>query len=60
MRSRKLQRLIDEMNTRSEQWGCSETEDGNFWLHRFLQELGEYRGYRTHEKEDGTEWCETL
>lgn len=60
MRGKKLQHLIDVMNERAKEWGFIETEDGNFWLHRFLMEMGEYRGYRIHEKEDGTEWCETL
>ena len=62
-RSKKLEMLISTMNERSHAMlsADEEYEEGNAWLHYFLMETGNYRGF-TYEvdEETGAVWCRTL
>lgn len=62
-RSKKLEKLIDEMNERSHEMLSAkcEYEEGNAWLHHFLMETGNYRGFAYEvDEETGAVWCRTL
>lgn len=62
-RSRKVEMLIATMNERSHEMlsADEEYEEGNSWLHYFLMETGNYRGFVYEvDEETGAVWCRTL